>query len=132
MSGAVGGHRAPVGLHEMAHDGEAQSEATMLTCHGRVRLPEALEDVSALGRPICPRGTDQLAAQPACDYAWNLSRLLPREIQGAAMWFWLAGAIIVTGLVLVLLRLSSSEPDLGAVSDGWLARHKADRRSSDF
>jgi len=29
-------------------------------------------------------------------------------------------------------RLSTGEPDLGAVSDGWLARNKADRRSSDF
>ena len=48
------------------------------------------------------------------------------------MWFWLAGAIVFTGLVLVLLRLSSTKTDLGAVSDGWLARHKADRRSSDF
>jgi hypothetical protein len=48
------------------------------------------------------------------------------------MWFWLAGAIVFTVVVLVLLRLSSGEPELGAVSDGWLARHKADRRSSDF
>jgi hypothetical protein len=48
------------------------------------------------------------------------------------MWFWLAGGIVFTLVVLVLLRLSTSEPDLGAVSDGWLARNKADRRSSDF
>jgi hypothetical protein len=48
------------------------------------------------------------------------------------MWFWLAGATVFAVLVLVLVHLSSGEPDLGAVSDGWLARHKADRRSSDF
>jgi hypothetical protein len=48
------------------------------------------------------------------------------------MWFWLAGGIVFTLVVLVLLRLSASKPDLGAVSDGWLARNKADRRSSDF
>jgi hypothetical protein len=48
------------------------------------------------------------------------------------MWFWLAGGIVCTLVVVVLLRLSTSEPDLGVVSDGWLARHKADRRSSDF
>ena len=48
------------------------------------------------------------------------------------MWFWLAGGIVCTLVVLVLLRLSAREPDLGAVSDVWLARHKADRRSSDF
>jgi hypothetical protein len=48
------------------------------------------------------------------------------------MWFWMAGGIVFTVLVLVLLRLSSAETDLGAVSDGWLARHKADRRSSEF
>ena len=48
------------------------------------------------------------------------------------MWMWVAGAVILTGLVWLLLRLSSREPDLGAVSDGWLARHKADRRSSEF
>jgi amino acid transporter len=52
--------------------------------------------------------------------------------QGAVMWFWLAGGIVFTLVVLVLLRLSTSKPDLGAVSDGWLARNKADRRSSDF
>ena len=48
------------------------------------------------------------------------------------MWFWLAGGILFTLVVLVLLRLSTGAPDLGAVSDSWLARHKADRRSSDF
>ena len=48
------------------------------------------------------------------------------------MWIWVAGAVIVTGLVLLLLRFSSREPDLGTVSNGWLARHKADRRSSEF
>jgi amino acid transporter len=53
-------------------------------------------------------------------------------MQGAVMWFWLAGGIVFMLVVLVLLRLSTGAPDLGAVSDGWLARHKADRRSSDF
>jgi hypothetical protein len=48
------------------------------------------------------------------------------------MWFWMAGGIVFTVLMLVLLRLSRAETDLGAVSDGWLARHKADRRSSEF
>jgi len=48
------------------------------------------------------------------------------------MWFWLAGATVFAVLVFVLLHLSSGEPDLGVVSEGWLARHKADRRSSDF
>jgi hypothetical protein len=48
------------------------------------------------------------------------------------MWIWVAGGAIVTVLVLLLLRFSSREPDLGTVSDGWLARHKADRRSSEF
>jgi len=48
------------------------------------------------------------------------------------MWFWLAGGVVFTVLVLVLLRLFSGDPDLGVVSDGWLARYKADRRSSDF
>ena len=48
------------------------------------------------------------------------------------MWFWLAGASDFAVLVLVLLRLSSGKPDLGVLSDGWLARHRADRRSSDF
>ena len=57
---------------------------------------------------------------------------LTRKMQGAEMWFWLAGGIVFTVLVLVFLRLSSAENDLGAVSDGWLARHRADRRSSDF
>jgi hypothetical protein len=56
----------------------------------------------------------------------------PQQMQGAVMWFWLAGGIVFMAVVLVLLRLSTGEPDLGAVSDGWLARHKADRRSSDF
>jgi hypothetical protein len=48
------------------------------------------------------------------------------------MWFWLAGGIVFTLVILVLLRLSAGKPDLGVVSDGWLARHRADRRSSDF
>jgi hypothetical protein len=48
------------------------------------------------------------------------------------MYFLMAGAILVTVLVLVVLRASTREPDLGAVSDGWLARHKADRRAGDF
>jgi hypothetical protein len=51
--------------------------------------------------------------------------------KGVAMWIWLAGAIVLTVLLLVLLRVWSGDPDLGAVSDGWLARYKADRRSSD-
>ncbi len=48
------------------------------------------------------------------------------------MLFWVAGGLVFMLVVLVLLRLSTGAPDLGAVSDGWLARHKADRRSSDF
>ena len=48
------------------------------------------------------------------------------------MWFWVAGAVVFSVVVLVLARLTSREPDLGAVSNGWLARYKADRRSTDY
>ena len=48
------------------------------------------------------------------------------------MWFWLAGGVVLSVLVVVLVRLTSGEPDLGAVSNGWLARYKADRRSTDY
>jgi hypothetical protein len=48
------------------------------------------------------------------------------------MWFWMAGVIVVAVLVVVLVRLTSAKADLGTVSNGWLARYRADRRSSEF
>src|SRR5205814_10397357 len=45
FSGAVGAHRPAVKLDEVAHDREAEPEATLAASRRAVRLPEALEDV---------------------------------------------------------------------------------------
>ena len=48
------------------------------------------------------------------------------------MWWWIVAIVVLAILPLLRVLASSHESDLGTVSSGWLARHKADRRSNDY